>query len=164
MTQPRADRAKEGVRRARKTAKSLLPDSGDLDQLVLAVSAHRGRLITVQSWRLEADAPSGIWLQAADRDYVLHAANLGPEHRAAVVCHELAHMLLGHQSREGVVDVRGVAPSIDPVVAARFFTRHGYEDDIEAEAEDLGTRLAADLARNAAAHAPQDDVISTRLR
>ena len=146
----------------------LVPQSGDLDLLVAAVSARRDRPIRVLACELEDEAPSGLWLQTVDVDYIIHAAGVAAEHRRVVVCHELAHMLLEHGPREGEIHASGVAPSIAPAVATRFFTRHGYEDAAETAAESLATQLATELARRAAARhaeaALAGDTISARLR
>ena len=146
----------------------LVPASGDLDLLIAAVAARRGRPIRVLACALDEEAPSGLWLQTADIDYIVHAAGIAAEHRRVVVCHELAHMLLDHGPGPGEVDTADIAPSIAPTVAARFFTRHGYEDEAEAAAESLATQLATELARCAAARhveaALTGDTVSTRLR
>ena len=146
----------------------LVPASGDLDLLVAAVAARQGRPIRVLGCELEEEAPSGLWLQTADVDYIVHADGIAAEHRRVVVCHELAHMLLGHSPGRGEVSTADIAPSIAPAVAARFFTRHGYEDEAEAAAESLATQLATELARCAAARhveaALTGDTVSTRLR
>ena len=70
--------------------------------------------------------------------------------------------------REGLVDTRAIAPSVSPAVAARFLTREGYPDEIESDAEALGTLIAAELVARAdagsrAATQTQDHV-SARLR
>jgi hypothetical protein len=145
-----------------------VPESGDVDLLVTTVAAHRGRPIKVIACELEEEAPSGLWLQTAGTDYIVHPAGVAAEHRRVVICHELAHMLLQHGPRDGDIDTSGIAPSIAPAVAARFFARHGYEDGAETEAESLATQLATELERRAAASRAAAvltrDNISTRLR
>lgn len=151
-----------------RSAKVLLPRNGDVDEFVATVGARRGRRLKVLVCDLPDDAPSGLWLPTADVDYIVHGADLTFEHRRVVVCHEIAHMLLNHSAREGGIDTSAVAPTIEPSVAARFFTRHGYVDEVESEAEALGTLLAAELAARASAGRTRAvrtrDTVSSRLR
>jgi hypothetical protein len=142
------------LRRTRKALQAssyahLVPVSGDLDELVVRVAAHRSRSITLMPTPLPEDAPSGLWVATTARDYIVYPDNADAQWRSGIVCHELAHMLLEHDPQPGTADlgamVSRAAPSIDPQVAARFLHRHGYEDTAEADAEYLGTRLAARL-------------------
>lgn len=146
----------------------LVPDDGDMMRFVAAVAEDQGRPITVLDCDLPSDAPSGLWLQLAEADYIVCARSVSAEHRRVVICHEIAHMLLGHQPRDGAIDTSSIAPSIDLDVAARFFTRHGYEDDVEADAETLATVLAAELSRRKSAAlavlSRTQDNVSARLR
>ena len=147
---------------------TLIPDNGNVDDFVAAVSAQRGRRIAVLGCSMPDDGPSGYWAPTPDVDYILHADSITAEYRETVVCHEIAHMVLGHEAREGLMDTRAIAPSISPEVAARFLTREGYPDEIEADAEMLATLIAAELVARAdagsrAATQTQDHV-SARLR
>ncbi len=56
------------------------------------------------------------------------------------------------------------APDIDPVVARRMLARHGYEEEAEADAETLATRLVARLVERADQTHMSKDTISSRLR
>ena len=149
-----------------------MPVDGDVEKFVGAVAVHRGRPIRLCECPLEADDPSGLWMPLPDKDLVLLAEGITYEHRTAVVCHEVAHMLLGHQTQGGATDVTLISvaleSSIDPSVAARFFTRHDYEDAEESEAEALATQIASELGRRAIANAESEalsrDHISSRLR
>lgn len=162
MPRGRADRS------TWQAVRHLVPDSGDVDLLVEAVGAHRKRRIKVLECELGEMNPSALWAQTADTDYIFCPSGAAAEHRRVMVCHELAHMLLGHEPATGEVDLSGVAPSIAPAVIAGFFARHGYEDEVEAETELLATQLATELARrDAAGRAAMiitGDTISARLR
>lgn len=156
------------VRATWRAVSTLIPDNGNVDDFVAAVSTQRGRRIAVLGCFMPDDGPSGYWAPTPDVDYILHADSITAEHRETVVCHEIAHMVLGHEAREGLMDTRALAPSISPEVAARFLTREGYPDEIEADAEMLATLIAAELVARAdagsrAATQTQDHV-SARLR
>lgn len=156
------------VRLARSRAVRLVPANGSVDDLVTAVSHERGRAVHLLSADLRPDAPTGMWISTDTAEYVVYPADASSAERAAVICHEVAHMLLGHQP-EAHVDrlsqmATTVAPSIDPEVARRFLHRHGYVEQVEAEAERLATILATKLAANADASAVRRDAVSDRLR
>jgi hypothetical protein len=142
-----------------------IPSDGDLDVYVESIASLRRRQIVMLGWPLASDAPSGLWIAGADRDYIVYPKSAPAARKRAIVCHELAHMLLGHEMQtdgQGAeLAALAVAPSIHPDVAARFLTRHGYADSIEAEAEKVGTRLAAALAE---AEAAPTERLSRRLR
>ena len=146
----------------------LIPADGDVDKFVAAIGQELGRRIAVVGCPLPDDGPSALWVQTVDVDYILHADSITAEHRETVICHEVAHMVLGHEAREGLVDTTVFAPSIAPAVAARFLTREGYPDEIESDAEVLGTLLAAELIARAdagsRAAAQTQDNVSARLR
>jgi len=146
----------------------LVPVSGDLDELVDRVAASRSRPITLVPIRLPEDAPSGLWVATGARDYIVYPDNADAQWKSGIVCHELAHMLLAHDPQPGTSDLGAMiaraAPSIDPQVAARFLRRHGYEDAAEADAEYLGTRLAARLGAAHTAVQGHRDRVFDRMR
>ena len=155
-------------RAAWRAVSRLIPANGDVDEFVAAVSEERSRRIAVLGCALPGEGPSGLWVQTSDVDYILHADTVTAEHRETVICHEVAHMVLGHEAREGLVDTTAFAPSVSPSVAARFLTREGYPDKIESDAEALGTLLAAELVARATTDlrvaAQAQDNVSARLR
>lgn len=151
-------------RRARRLAARLMPENGDLDGFVQAVAMHRGRRIVTMAEDLGLDAPTGYWITTVDADYVVYPEDCTADQRAVIICHELAHMLLGHQTPEGNLHVQDLAPSIDPAVAARFLKRHGFGDAMEVDAESMATHLTTELVRRADEHALARDNISARLR
>ena len=146
----------------------MLPRSGDVDDLLEAVGRARGRPIRLLSFEVSSDSPSGVWIATAKTDYVAHPADASSAERSAIICHELAHMFLGHRPEQAFDHLSqlavAVAPSLDPEVARRFLSRHGYSDDVEADAEQLGTELVTKLNRNAQSAALRKDAVSDRLR
>jgi hypothetical protein len=156
------------ARRARSRALRLVPANGAIDDLVAAVGQERGRPLSLLAAELGPMAPTGMWVATDHADYIVYPADASSAERAAVICHELAHMLLGHQPEAQMDRVsqmaRTVAPSIDPDVARRILQRHGYAEQVEADAERLATVLVTKLARNAEAIAVRRDAVSERLR
>lgn len=151
-------------RKARKIAVRLVPETGDVDDFVQAVARHRGRRIVTMAQELGLGSPTGYWISTTDAEYVVYPVDSNDAQRAVIICHELAHMLLDHQPPEGVLDLDELAPSIAPEVAARFLKRHGFDDALEADAENMATQLATELDRRADLHQLAQDNISARLR
>lgn len=148
-------------RRSVAQARRLVPASGELAELVEAVARLRSRRVVLLPSAIPADAPSGLWVVTDRADYLAFPGDASATRRVAVVCHELAHMLLGHQPQAGtdtaLMLAAVAAPSLDPAVARRLLARHGYDAVDEADAEALGTYLAAALASRERAHrAPRD--------
>jgi hypothetical protein len=124
--------------------KRLMPPDGSIDGFVDAVASHRGRPIDVVAAHLGARSSSGFWVGGQGQDYIVYAASATPEQRVVIVCHELAHLLLGH-ANDGTPGANGV-PGIATAGRTRLLTRHGYGADSESEARHLAQRMAALLA------------------
>jgi hypothetical protein len=71
-------------------------------------------------------------------DYVFHVAATSERHRAQIVRHELAHLLLGHAgSSESVVkSLLGLLPEgVDPSAVLSALGRTSYDSEREYDAE-----------------------------
>jgi hypothetical protein len=166
-------RGKAPIRRSvpravRTGATRLVPDSGLVEDLVRAVGTDRGRVIRLLPVHLDARSASGMWIATPRADYVVHPMHVSAAERTAIICHELAHMLLRHRpiTEDARIEqlLATVAPTIDRAVARRFLARHWYDEEAEAEAESLATHLFAELARREAGQRLIADYLSTRLR
>ncbi len=147
----------------------LMPANGSIDGFVVAVAAHRGRSVRVISHLLDAAGPSGFWIGTSTGDYLVCSADATPTRRAAIVCHELAHMLLGHEPEVGDTEALSLvstvlAPDVDASVAARFLTRHGYAGVAEEDAEAAATAFVTTAANRQRAAIAIGNRVSERLR
>jgi len=146
----------------------LVPASGQVDDLTHAVSADRGRPIQLLAEDLGPREPSGLWIATGQSDWIVVPNGIGAAQRTAIICHELAHILLGHVPLGANSDLDAlaglVAPNVDPTVATRILARFSYADDLEAEAEALGTMLVTKLAHRAESLRMKHDAVSDRLR
>jgi len=153
---------------AHQRALRLVPASGRLDDLVENVAAATGRPVHLLAFALGRGEPTGLWIATDTGNYVVYPEAASAAERTAIICHELAHILLDHepQSEAARLDdlVATVAPNIDPAIARRMLARHGYGEGVEAEAEDLATRLVARLASRGERDRIAQDTISSRLR
>jgi hypothetical protein len=152
------------LRQATRLARQLMPRDGDIDGLVGNLSAHRSRPLTMIDSDLGQDGPSGLWLATPTKDYIVVDTAGSPSRRAAVICHEVAHILLGHTGDPVAQDVASLVPNIRPSLAARFLARHGYDEPDEHAAEDLATQLVAEHTRRDRAAQLNQNTISARLR
>lgn len=164
-------KAARQVRSVAARASRLVPRNGDVDELVSAISAERARPIRVMAEDLHPSGPFGVWFPTAKNDWIIIPKGIGAAARTATICHELAHMLLGHEPRPlmSFADldelVARIAPEIDPEIAKRILlARSLYDDDLEIDAEVLATVLVTKLAQSADRHRLTDDVVSERLR
>ena len=167
MNRQRA-KAPSSSRAAHERALRLVPASGRVDDLVENVSRAVGRPVALLPFELGRSEPTGLWIATERADYVVFPSSATDAERAAIVCHELSHILLKHESvGEGAQLAQlasVVAPDISPSVAQRILARHGYAQEVEIEAETLATRLVARLATCAEQSRLAQDTVSSRLR
>lgn len=149
------------VERAARHALNLLPPNGNLETFLGSLGRERDRGIVIVRQPLPTGGPSGVWLATETADYIVIPADATPTREAAIVCHEVGHIMLGHS---GPADQQAkiYAPDIDPAIAARFMTRHGYEAQEERDAETFGTILATEANRRRSGGS--DDFVSERVR
>lgn len=139
-----------------------LPPSGDIDDLLSRVELARGRRIRVMAIDLSRSGVSGLWAATTDADFIVVEQTAGLARREAIVCHELAHVLLDDEADVADADVLVWAEDVarqtlGTRLAARVLGRHGYEHESERQAEILGSHIALRLAE--ARRAPRDSVL-----
>lgn len=147
--------ARARTKRTVTRATRLIPRSGDLNAFVTAVAQQRGRCIRLLPFDLGPDAPSGLWLKEPAVDWIVYDSKSGAQQREAIVCHEIAHMLLGHDRAVDGVELSVVAPYLSPEVTARFLAP--APPTWKADAEIVATTLATELARRAYEHGSGED-------
>lgn len=94
---------------------------------------------------------SGALLSTETADYIAVAQGASPERKVAVVCHEVAHALLGHDHQgsasSNLVDaglLRGLSPELIKSVVAG---RQAYASTVEADAELVATHISVQLRK-----------------
>lgn len=133
------------VTTAARVAKRLMPIDGDLDGLLHALSQQRGRPLHVLPQKFDGRPTSGLWLPTDRADYLVIDEPTTPSRRAAIICHEVAHILLEHTPNITDSEVVAAAmPDLSPELIARALPRHAYASDDEADAEELGTLIGAE--------------------
>ncbi|WP_228837423.1 hypothetical protein [Nocardia amamiensis] len=122
-----------------------IPDPWDRNQFVENVAELRGRPITVLPLRIlgSIESPCGLWLVRKHDDVIIHEDATSEYHVDQIVCHEIGHMVLGHdRTYQGGVDTpeadqlfRLAFPDIDPSTVQAVLGRSAYESGPEREAE-----------------------------
>lgn len=145
-------RSRTSISTAIRLAKRLMPDDGDLEGFLEALSAHRRRPIRLLAKQFGGDGVSGLWLATASTDYLVFDEHSNPARRVAVICHEVGHMLLGHRTDAALAAlVNEVAPDLSPGLVARALARHAYDSTIENDAERVATAVGFEHTRRQAA-------------
>ncbi|MDQ2852116.1 MAG: hypothetical protein M3Y49_15565 [Actinomycetota bacterium] len=127
---------------AQRIAHTTVPRSGQLADLVDVVSAKVGRPIAVLGKNL-SPMHSGVWYSNDINDEIHFPSNVPLIAREAAVCHELAHILLGHEPHSVIQTGGELFKHIDPgaVQALRVMHRSVYDEPPEHDAEILATML-----------------------
>lgn len=157
------------LRRAVRRGTQLLPASGTADDFVEALARRRSREVRILETNLGGNSPSGAWIPTSQRDYFLVPAGASPTRRRAVLCHEAAHVLLGHDPALHAsltpALLQALAPTLQLTTSSRLIQRTGYSDRQEAAAERVATLLAASFDDHARAREwGRSSTLSARLR
>ncbi|MGW9410589.1 secondary metabolite protein [Streptomyces diastaticus] len=117
-----------------------ISDPYAVDEICRQLAVKRGRPLHLHELPETggANAPCGIVLSFDHGDYVFHVAATSERHRAQIVRHELAHLLLGHAgNNESVVrSLLGVLPDgVDPSAVLSALGRTSYDSETEYDAE-----------------------------
>lgn len=120
-----------------------LPRGAGAGELCAAVGDRLERPVLLRRADLPPDLPSGLVVETRTAFVIFLDALASPWLQDGIVCHEVAHLLLGHHLVPGVT--RAFVPTIDPDSVVRALARTCYERSYEREAEALGTVLFARL-------------------
>lgn len=138
------------VRDAIRVADAMIPPSGDVEDLLGNLSRMRGREMKILTAPL-ASPVSGLLITTEKADYVVVGEDASPERQASIVCHEVAHLLLGHDQQEslsaGLIE-SGLLRGLDPeLVRSVVAGRHAYAHTTEMNAETVATHISIQLRR-----------------
>lgn len=138
------------VRDAIRTADAMIPLSGDVEDLLDNLSRKRDREMTILTAPLTSPV-SGLLIATEKADYVVVGDEASPERQVAIVCHEVAHLLLGHDDKEslssGLIE-SGLLQRLNPeLVRSVVAGRHAYAHTVELDAETVATHISIQLRR-----------------
>ena len=138
------------VKEALRDAESIMPPSGDINDLLEGMSRKRERPLSLLRAPLGSKT-SGLWIATKKADYIAVAESASPERLAAIVCHEIAHILLGHEHEKSVGQgllSAGLLKNFDPELADSIVAaRTAYSYTVEADAERVATLISIELRR-----------------
>ncbi|GAA1491492.1 hypothetical protein [Brachybacterium sacelli] len=138
------------VRDAIRMADSMMPLSGDVEDLLTNLSRTRDRRISILTAPLTSPL-SGLLIATGKADYVVVGDEASPERQVAIVCHEVAHLLLGHDDNQplssGLIE-SGLLQGLNPdLVRSVVAGRHAYAHATELDAETVATHISIQLRR-----------------
>lgn len=138
------------VRDAIRMADSMMPLSGDVEDLLTNLSRTRDRRISILTAPL-ASPLSGLLIATGKADYVVVGDEASPERQVAIVCHEVAHLLLGHDDNQslsaGLIE-SGLLQGLNPeLVRSVIAGRQAYAHTTELDAETVATHISIQLRR-----------------
>ena len=118
-----------------------------LDELISRVEEARQRPLRIQEVPELGESDGtlcGLWLATDTEDIVLHAPSDSELHRVQFILHELAHILLLHDTvdeKTGYV-TGDVISQFDQATVVKALARDGFNDKFEVLAEQLADVLA----------------------
>ena len=141
---PKQTLARRQVRAALHSIDELIPVPWDLELLVGRIAEQRGRPIRLLPTEFPVGDVSGLWMPVEGADLICYDREASPAVREQTIGHELGHLLMNHledrRTGPSVAD-QLAAVEVSPSLIERFLARTAYETDIEAAAEEFGTRL-----------------------
>lgn len=165
MKRPR--RSSASVSQATRAARRLMPANGDLLGLIDSLAVQRNRPIKVVNQPLsDFDGPSGIWIALTDVDYIIVDEAAPPSRRSAILAHEIAHIMLDHNSGEHICDdaIALAAPDLSSALVQRVLQRRAHASTQERDAESMATALSAEHERRRQLFEIEGHPVSARLR
>lgn len=115
--------------------RELVPSPWDLDVFIDQLAEHRGRKIMVIV-RVMPEDLTGVWMRTLAADYIFVTATTDPALHLSIIAHEIAHMILGHQSKS----LKSMAAKLRFVNATRQ-----VEEAKEYDAEMVATEFVSGL-------------------
>jgi hypothetical protein len=148
----------------------LIPTPWSADEFIEQVALSRGRPIHLLTYPLSTGDPTGYWLHKDTADFIIVPDRANGARRDAIIGHEIAHIVLGHEPQP-TTNLRGLSelvPNLSPDLVTLYLPRHGYNVEIERQAETLATHLITYIetrSRDPLSGAiTEHDRISDRLR
>jgi hypothetical protein len=127
-----------------------IPVPWDRHQFVDNIARMRGRpirLIPTPTPPLPG-SPCGLWLKRDTDDVIVHDIGTSEYHMDQIVCHEIGHMVLGHdQPRDGPPGsghahlCTTLLPDLDPATVRAVLGRTDYASAQERDAETFASIL-----------------------
>ncbi len=143
------------LKRTARQLERLMPDPFELDLFIEALGGKRRRPIHIQNMTFSADGGIyGAFAPAKRSDLIFVDSSATGYRLVQTICHEVAHIWLGHQPAElgftGEAGVDAVLPMLQeasPELARNFLFRHDYGSPAERASEYLASLLMMSAER-----------------
>jgi hypothetical protein len=124
-----------------------LPSALTLNRLLSVIEGIRGKQIRIRATeKLVGTSICGLWLPGAKVEWVFHPPTPWELQRQQFILHELAHMVLGHDTTPGAGTVlKSGFRGLSPEVVRRALMRTEFRTLEEATAEYLADLMAGAL-------------------
>lgn len=150
-----------------------IPVPWDRNVLVDNLARQRGRpirLIPTDITAAFADVPCGLLMEREHDDWILHEVGTTDYHIDQIVCHEIGHMLLGHNNLrkpgDGSAHVSELCskflPGFDLSTVRELMGRTSYATEQEREAEIFANMVMIAAAEAAARQSMMNTVFFRR--
>jgi hypothetical protein len=140
-----------------------LPEPFQIDVLLDALAARRGRPIELLPVRARHDIPCGLLVSTDRADYIVYSADTSALHQQHILLHEAAHILCGHQdachstiSTGTAATAAALVPRLDPGLVRRVLGRTIYTEPQEQEAELVASLILSRATRHPSRPAGQE--------
>jgi Zn-dependent peptidase ImmA (M78 family) len=139
-----------------------LPVPWDRGRFINAFAELRGRPITLVPTDTVSlsGSPCGLWIARDDDDLIFHEASTSEYHIDQIVCHEIGHMVLGHDrlqplvSEDGMDLCRAVMPDIGANSVRAVLGRSDFTPEFERDAERFASIVLIAAAERAEQRSP----------
>ncbi|RAG86164.1 hypothetical protein DN069_08160 [Streptacidiphilus pinicola] len=135
-----------------------VPSPFNIPALADTIAAQRGRTIELVPMPMapRPNSPCGLWVATDGIDYVMYSEQTTRRQQQHIQLHELAHILLGHESTETDEDemARLLMPNLDPALVRLVLGRTVYDSTEERRAETVASLIPLHVGRQAGAPHP----------
>ena len=142
------------VHAAERRVLKLVPTPWNVEEFARRVAETRNKPVRIVDLDFSPQGGiTGAWKPTSKQDIIFVSSSAAGLRRDAIICHELAHMTLGHTPSElgftGSAAVQDIAPLLleaSPALASKFMFRHDYDSQAESDAEHLATVVIAAIS------------------
>ncbi|MGB8403699.1 MAG: hypothetical protein WCE30_06425 [Mycobacterium sp.] len=141
-----------------------LPVPWNRGEFINALAEMRGRPITLipTDTATLSGGPCGLWVARDHDDLIFHEAATSEYHIDQIVCHEIGHMVLGHDRLDSVehtsehqIDLcRAVMADINPNTVRAVLGRSDFTPEFERDAERFASIVLLAAAERAEQRSP----------
>lgn len=142
-----------------------LPDPWSINEFLDRLEHHRGgREIDLLAVQWTPGESAGAWRAYTDHDVIAYSENTSAIHQDAIILHELAHMLAGHQGRciLSEEEAQRRAPDLAPAAFTHILERVNGPSE-EHEAEMTAIMVLSEISRQLPRPRPHESALARNV-